>query len=265
MTTNEIKPIETVYNGYRFRSRLEARWAVFFDALNIEYEYEPEGFSFDGTEYLPDFYLPDHEMYVEIKNTSAFKFLFGDNCVCAKDGNESSEIYLHFANKITQNGFSYLIVFGDPIDAFGTEAFMHSNGDNILFYREECSVHVIVSTAAQYHPIAEFQLDCGDCMRCTDFLSDMMACKVGLFMKDYVVAPMEHSVVPAAPTVESQSQKHKMPFEENVPRIKRRLPCPPMEAIDNFLGINFMNDANLFLEAAQQARQARFEHGETPK
>ena len=28
-----IKAIETVYNGYRFRSRLEARWAVFFDAL----------------------------------------------------------------------------------------------------------------------------------------------------------------------------------------------------------------------------------------
>ena len=27
-----IKPIETNYKGYRFRSRLEARWAVFFDA-----------------------------------------------------------------------------------------------------------------------------------------------------------------------------------------------------------------------------------------
>ena len=38
----DIKPIETVYNGYRFRSRLEARWAVFFDAAGIEYEYEPE-------------------------------------------------------------------------------------------------------------------------------------------------------------------------------------------------------------------------------
>ena len=31
-----IKPIETVYNGYRFRSRLEARWAVFFRAVGIE-------------------------------------------------------------------------------------------------------------------------------------------------------------------------------------------------------------------------------------
>ena len=53
---SDIKPIETIYNGYRFRSRLEARWAVFFDALGIEYEYEPEGFEIEsGLRYLPDF------------------------------------------------------------------------------------------------------------------------------------------------------------------------------------------------------------------
>ena len=54
-----IKAIETRYKGYRFRSRLEARWAVFFDALGIEWQYEPEGFELpDGTRYLPDFWLP---------------------------------------------------------------------------------------------------------------------------------------------------------------------------------------------------------------
>ena len=52
----EIKAIETEYNGYRFRSRLEARWAVFFDELGVEYEYEPEGFDLgNGLYYLPDF------------------------------------------------------------------------------------------------------------------------------------------------------------------------------------------------------------------
>ena len=55
---SEIKAIETRYKGYRFRSRLEARWAVFFDALGIKWEYEPEGFDFDGERYLPDFFLP---------------------------------------------------------------------------------------------------------------------------------------------------------------------------------------------------------------
>lgn len=66
--TEMIKPIETFYNGYRFRSRLEARWAVFFDALGVQYEYEPEGFEMDsGERYLPDFYLSTEEMYVEVK------------------------------------------------------------------------------------------------------------------------------------------------------------------------------------------------------
>jgi hypothetical protein len=55
-----IKAIETKYKGYRFRSRLEARWAVFFDALGIKWEYEKEGYELDdGSYYLPDFWLPD--------------------------------------------------------------------------------------------------------------------------------------------------------------------------------------------------------------
>lgn len=63
-----IKAIETNYKGYKFRSRLEARWAVFFDTAGIAWEYEPEGYVMsDGTKYLPDFYLPSEEMYVEVK------------------------------------------------------------------------------------------------------------------------------------------------------------------------------------------------------
>lgn len=51
-----MKAIETQYKGYNFRSRLEARWAVFFDSLGLQWEYEPEGFEMsDGTKYLPDF------------------------------------------------------------------------------------------------------------------------------------------------------------------------------------------------------------------
>jgi hypothetical protein len=90
-----FKPIETQYKGYRFRSRLEARWAVFFDALGLQWWYEYEGFelSFDVDEidpehqlwvgderqeltenlefirgrYLPDFYLPELNYWIEIK------------------------------------------------------------------------------------------------------------------------------------------------------------------------------------------------------
>ena len=41
---NVIKAIETEYYGHRFRSRIEARWAVFFNAIGLKYEYEIEGF-----------------------------------------------------------------------------------------------------------------------------------------------------------------------------------------------------------------------------
>lgn len=51
-----MKIIETKYKGYHFRSRLEARWAVFFDELGVKWEYEPEGFELpNGKYYLPDF------------------------------------------------------------------------------------------------------------------------------------------------------------------------------------------------------------------
>lgn len=49
------RAIETRYQGYRFRSRLEARWAVFFDALGLRWEYECEGFELPSGRYLPDF------------------------------------------------------------------------------------------------------------------------------------------------------------------------------------------------------------------
>ena len=50
--------IQTRYNGYHFRSRLEARWAVWLDTLGIAYTYELQGFDLDGEAYLPDFWLP---------------------------------------------------------------------------------------------------------------------------------------------------------------------------------------------------------------
>jgi len=63
----EIKAIPTEYKGYKFRSRLEARWAVFFDTMGYEWVYEPEGFELEnGTRYLPDFII-DNTYYVEIK------------------------------------------------------------------------------------------------------------------------------------------------------------------------------------------------------
>lgn len=73
MVRADIKPIETRYKGYRFRSRLEARWAVFFDALGWEWEYEPEGVVLpSGRPYLPDFRIRTIHAWVEIKPRDRF-------------------------------------------------------------------------------------------------------------------------------------------------------------------------------------------------
>lgn len=54
-TSRAIRAIPTTYAGCRFRSRLEARWAVFFDHLGITWEYEAEGYEGPAGRYLPDF------------------------------------------------------------------------------------------------------------------------------------------------------------------------------------------------------------------
>lgn len=63
-----LQAIDTVFDGYRFRSRLEARTALMLKAMGVRYVYEEEGFVFpDGTKYLPDFYLPDQDAFLEVK------------------------------------------------------------------------------------------------------------------------------------------------------------------------------------------------------
>jgi hypothetical protein len=67
MAQDELKAIATACDGHRFRSRAEARWAVFFNAIGLRYEYEKEGFDLDGVWYLPDFFLPEIGYWLEVK------------------------------------------------------------------------------------------------------------------------------------------------------------------------------------------------------
>jgi hypothetical protein len=62
-----MKALETTWNGYRFRSRCEARWSIFFDKAGIRFEYEKEGVALPSGPYLPDFWLPDLDVWFEVK------------------------------------------------------------------------------------------------------------------------------------------------------------------------------------------------------
>ncbi len=75
-----VKARPTVYRGVRFRSRLEARWAAFFDCIEWQWKYEPV----DLQGWTPDFWVSfpcthsecertygqrdgSHELYIEVK------------------------------------------------------------------------------------------------------------------------------------------------------------------------------------------------------
>lgn len=68
-TSRTIRAIPTTYAGCKFRSRLEARWAVFFDRLGIVWEYEAQGYLTAHGAYLPDFvlHLPSGPTFFEVK------------------------------------------------------------------------------------------------------------------------------------------------------------------------------------------------------
>lgn len=106
-----IKAIETRYGGYRFRSRLEARWAVFFDTLGVRWEYEREGFELPGAgRYLPDFWLPTWGAWFEVKPTKpaslspewnkARALADHDHPVIVASGNVASESLTLFCSDI---------------------------------------------------------------------------------------------------------------------------------------------------------------------
>lgn len=72
MSIGESYGTPATYNGQYFDSQTEAAWAAYFDVVGMEYEREPECFQLDkNTLYTPDFYLPDQNTYVEVKNGNA--------------------------------------------------------------------------------------------------------------------------------------------------------------------------------------------------
>ena len=60
-------PLEASYSATLFRSRAEARWAVFFDLMGWDWDYEPCHYDLGSVNYLPDFYLPQTSTWVEVK------------------------------------------------------------------------------------------------------------------------------------------------------------------------------------------------------
>lgn len=113
-----LTAIQTVFKGHLFRSRLEARWAVFFDQFirgGLKWEYEPEGFDLDGAYYLPDFRVTSPEGQVtwyEIKPENGI--------LTPKEDHKLKAFYAALNARLpdeTQGDYTYMdfaVLRGDP-------------------------------------------------------------------------------------------------------------------------------------------------------
>ena len=248
MRKDIIKPIETEYNGYLFRSKLEAQWAVVFDSLGIRYEYEPEGFELeDGTKYLPDFYFPDQDTYGEVKpdRPGALEELFDKSLKFVENGMIERLIILPNIPAATEEDSVWWVplIVKNPFvpvpynedwpfsDIIVTRAMFYVNGINM------------------YNYVTLGQIE-------TDFHIEF---------HDYIVAQRHHQ----NPSKISIRNLH-VSFLQAIPSRKteyviRRAESNPETTIDDVLEESrWEHDASIE-RAYQKARQARFDHGQTPE
>jgi hypothetical protein len=105
-----ITPIQTNYKGHYFRSRLEARWAVFFRELNIPFLYEKDAFKLGTLRcYLPDFWLELPEGICDECNTSGYWFEVKGGRTCTSDMEKCQQLAI-------KTRHSSIIVVGDPVE-----------------------------------------------------------------------------------------------------------------------------------------------------
>lgn len=235
----EIKAIETEYNGYRFRSRLEARWAVFFDSLDIDYEYEPEGFVLeDGSKYLPDFYLPTHELYVEVKSKNN---VFIKPMEYGMEFHSDKTKYAYASKYFVEHKSGLWFVFGDPVDALFTKDHC-GGGKNYIFMKCLCLGKYLLSIDQDY--ICECNGEEVIASNCKSSGIHDICTNVVAFHKNFILVDSESSVpifVNAMPITI---------WHDVLKGIKKEY--------------QLKECGKKTFESAKKARQARFEHGEKP-
>lgn len=94
--STKIQAIETKYAGYNFRSRTEARWAIWLDAIGVKWEYEVEGYTLPSGWYLPDFWIDAAGCWLEIK------------------GDKPTPDDLSLCDELAASGDSVLLLWGTP-------------------------------------------------------------------------------------------------------------------------------------------------------
>lgn len=174
-----IDPKTILYNDIVFRSATEARWAMYFDEMGIKYKYEPHYIALAeiNQSYLPDFYLPDLEMYVEIKRSGEYDFTYnqieGDwyefTATNSPGAYQDIGKYLYAANYFLEKRCLYLLLMGDPLSVLvkNHPKLADKGSQGILFDNSVC----LGKMMSKEHP--EARGSCGKfCKDCADITGD---------------------------------------------------------------------------------------------
>lgn len=126
---DDIEAIPTLFNGVWYKSRLEARFAETLFEVSIDYQYEKH-LPGSSQKYSCDFWIPSHNLYVEIKPKKFLKetFLFendirlsGSPWICVDQRGRSSWNVIEYNDKFSGWCHFHLpckIVFSEEISIF---------------------------------------------------------------------------------------------------------------------------------------------------
>jgi hypothetical protein len=169
----KIKAHPTMYNGVQYRSRLEARWAAFFDLIGWQHEYEP----IDLPGWSPDFRVVfpcghsecsgSHSLLVEVKPYFRIEQFKGHPCMDYPYGYNSCHIPSGVSDLPKEDQdriWKEISIPADASAAFGANPeityweMSHGAGggeDNLLFWIEHLPYSRLWSEAGnrvQWHP-----------------------------------------------------------------------------------------------------------------
>jgi hypothetical protein len=164
-----IQPIETQYCGYRFRSRLEARWAVFFNCLDLKFEYEPECYETSAGLYVPDFLVTNRrgqKIFYEIKPSAISR------CQKLESLQEKCWKEIEDTSDTSDDYFGFELLNGDPYNLI-------ASSDNIFASKIVCpscfrilNPSVIHSYSSELWNFFDAVRDGIDCETCDYFNKD---------------------------------------------------------------------------------------------
>jgi hypothetical protein len=263
----DIKPIETYYNGYRFRSRLEARWAVFFDEIGIKYEYELEGLEMNGVKYLPDFYLPEFRCLFEVKRGGVFeRGVPKQDWMDSDDYKKIMAITESVKIKNSDKNFDYIVLAsGSPYDCLmgKPDCGLLFNGIvGVMKYANEeggGESEIIPLTEKDGLPLwghIPLRFEHIELSKSGDAITFFGKSAY----KDFKDSEHKHEIVPIGARCASLIAI----IKGIIPRYRGEALFDPDKA--DYIGLDTQDDTRSPLySACLKARQARFEYGETPK